>query len=118
MMACFVVYGISLFGEGPGPLAKSALILGYLLAVIFFGRTFLKRDTVTWNRKGISIKLGGYFRKSTDLLFQDIRQVESREDQVIIGMVDGRQHTLDLTGIAAGDQQRLAQVLTEYASGQ
>ncbi|MCB0635654.1 MAG: hypothetical protein KDC54_03500 [Lewinella sp.] len=116
MIACFLGYAISLFGEGPGPVAKIALVLGYLLTTFILGRILFYRDSVTWNRKGISIKLGGFFRKSTDLVFRNIRQVHSLEDTVTIELANGRQHTLDLTGISPADQQRLVEVLTANTS--
>ncbi|CEN52461.1 hypothetical protein [Capnocytophaga canis] len=81
-------------------------ISAYLGFSLYYLTPFLYRNSVEWNKKGITLKLNTLIFTRT-FSFEDIQSVEFSENELKVVKTNDVVRTLDLTGIAPESIERL-----------
>jgi hypothetical protein len=84
---------------------------GFLLQVIFYGRMFLCKNYVQWNKQGTVIRINSWKGKS--LSFNQIKKTELNEKELIITKKNNSKITFNLNEIAVSDAQKLNEIIVK-----
>lgn len=93
---------------------KGITLFGWILWLVYFGRMFLYKNYVQWNKKGISIKINSFWGKN--LTYNNIKGSEIIDnDTLIITKNNGNQLKIDLQGIVEKDALKLHNIIAEHS---
>ena len=88
--------------------------IGFLFQVLFFGRMFVYKNYVQWNKKGIYIKVNRFL--GINLNYEDIKSLDYQYDAIIVKKNNSKEVSIDLKGIDASDALKLFEILKKNSA--
>lgn len=88
--------------------------IGFLFQVLFFGRMFVFKNYVQWNKKGIYIKVNRFL--GINLNYEDIKSLDYQYDAIIVKKNNSKEVSIDLKGIDASDALKLFEILKKNSA--
>ncbi|RIY37995.1 hypothetical protein CKY20_00145 [Capnocytophaga canis] len=88
-------------------------VSAYLGFALYYLTPFLYRNSVEWNKRGITLKLNTLVFSRT-FSFEDIKSVEFLEKELRVTRHDDLVRTLDLTGITPKSIEKLKAVFQQH----
>lgn len=101
------IFEISVFNDSS--LNKSFIKIGFLFQVLFFGRMFVYKNYVQWNKKGIYIKVNRFL--GTNLSFEDIKKIDYQIDTIVIKKFNDKETFINLHNIHPIDTLKLFEII-------
>ena len=101
------IFEISVFNDSS--LNKSFIKIGFLFQVLFFGRMFVYKNYVQWNKKGIYIKVNRFL--GTNLSFDDIAKIDYQNDTILIKKKNDKEILINLHNIHPSDTLNLFEII-------
>lgn len=86
-------------------------VIGFSLQIVYFGRIFLYRNLVQWNKKGILIRIRSFLGRS--FKFQEIECTEMNDNKLSITKINGAKTTINLKGFDQCNIQKLKDIIEE-----
>ena len=83
--------------------------IGFLFQVLFFGRMFVYKNYVQWNKKGIYIKVNRFL--GTNLSFDDIAKIDYQNDTILIKKKNDKEILINLHNIHPSDTLNLFEII-------
>ena len=83
--------------------------IGFLFQVLFFGRMFVYKNYVQWNKKGIYIKVNRFL--GTNLSFDDIAKIDYQNDTILIKKKNDKEIPINLHNIHPSDTLNLFEII-------
>ena len=83
--------------------------IGFLFQVLFFGRMFVYKNYVQWNKKGIYIKVNRFL--GTNLSFDDIAKIDYQNDIILIKKKNDKEIPINLHNIHPSDTLNLFEII-------
>lgn len=88
--------------------------IGFLFQVLFFGRMFVFKNYVQWNKKGIYIKVNRFL--GINLNYEDIKSLDYQYDAIIVKKNNSKEVSIDLTGIDTSDALKLLEIMKKNSA--
>lgn len=83
--------------------------IGFLFQVLFFGRMFVYKNYVQWNKKGIYIKVNRFL--GINLSFEEIAKIDYQNDTILIKKNNGKETLINLHNIHPNDTLNLFEII-------
>lgn len=101
------IFEISVFNDST--LNESFIKIGFLFQVLFFGRMFVYKNYVQWNKKGIYFKVNRFF--GTNLNFDDIKSISYQDNSILIKKYNNKEIVINLSNIQSSDSLNLFEII-------
>ena len=101
--------GLDMLTDLPGDHTKFFSLLGHLFLAIYWGRIFLFKNYVAWNKLVMNIKIDSFWFNTFS--FNKVSNISSEKDLLKISLMHGKEHQFDLGAIKMADRDRLMQIL-------
>lgn len=103
----FGIFDISVFNDST--LNESFIKIGFLFQVLFFGRMFVYKNYVQWNKKGIYIKVNRF--QGTNLRFEDVKRIDYQDKTILVKKNNGKEILINLCNIHPSDTLNLFEII-------
>lgn len=114
MLLCLVLYFVAVFSETENSYTRFLLPFSNIMVIFIFGRTWLYRNSVQWNKKGMTLKIKQTFI-GTSFLFEDVKLIKTENKQLEILLRTNEVLKFDLTHIKENEIEKLENIIKKHS---
>ena len=83
--------------------------IGFLFQVLFFGRMFVYKNYVQWNKKGIYVKVNCFI--GINFSFEEIKSIDYGDNLILIKKHNNKEIVINLSNIQSIDSLNLFEII-------
>jgi len=101
------IFEISVFNDSF--FNESFIKIGFLFQVLFFGRMFVYKNYVQWNKKGIYVKVNCFI--GINFSFEEIKSIDYGDNLILIKKHNNKEIVINLSNIQSIDSLNLFEII-------
>lgn len=113
-LLCLVLYFVAGFSETENSYTRFLPLFSNIIFIFLFGRTLLYRNSVQWNKKGMTLRIKQTF-KATNFLFEDVKMIKNENKQLEILLRTNEVLKFDLTHIKENEIEKLENIIKKHS---
>lgn len=113
-LLCLVLYFVAGFSETENLYIRFLPLFLNVMFIFLFGRTLLYRNSVQWNKKGMTLRIKQTF-KATDFVFEDVKMIKTENKQLEILLRTNEVLKFDLTHIKENEIEKLENIIKKHS---